>query len=232
MITFYLSSFVEVEKVWQIRIVRVYWHLLTILFLLVTAGHSPRLLAAAQTLYDISSHSLKQHGMLRWPKKPSEKTMKACKSNTCKPGEIFASPKPVIATDDRVKNTDEVSPFKKPRLLNKDLGPNTVTKAPINWSMQRSNRPSPGKSFRDPIVEAKQHNNAYVVKQSGLMPPPPVRVSDNTCNSRQKLRKLLPVEWNREGGRWDELTRLCWILLSCVVCRLVYGNAVAYCRNC
>ncbi|KAG5539607.1 hypothetical protein RHGRI_019970 [Rhododendron griersonianum] len=167
----------------------------------IDAGHSPRLLAAAQTLYDISSHSLKQHGMIRWPKKPLEKTMKACKSKSGKPGEIFAARKPVIATDDRVKNTDEVSLFKKPRLLNKDLGPNTVSKAPINWSMQRSSGPSPDKSFRDPIVETKQYNNAHVVKQSGLMPPPPVRVSDKACNSRQKLRKLLPGEWNREGGR-------------------------------
>jgi len=169
----------------------------------IDAGHSPRLFAAAQTLCDISTHSLKQHGMIRWPKKPSEKTMKACKSKSNgKSGEIFAAPKPVIATDDQVKNTNEVSPFKKPRLLTKDLSPNTATKAPINWSMQRSSRPSPSKSFRDPIVEMKHYNNAHVVKQSGIMPPPPpARVSDKACNSRQKLRKLLPVEWNREGGR-------------------------------
>lgn len=174
------------------------------------AGNSPRLLAAAQTLCDIAAHFLKQdvHGMVRWPKKPSEKTMKACKSKSNdKSGEIFAAPKSVNISDNHVKNANEVSPLKKPRLLmneksNKDLGHNTLKKGPINWSIPRSNRSSPSTSLRDSFAETKTYNG-NVVKQSIMMPPPSSRVLDKGCNSRQKMRKLVPMERNREGGKLD-----------------------------
>ncbi|KAL6979537.1 hypothetical protein U1Q18_021198 [Sarracenia purpurea var. burkii] len=175
------------------------------------ADHSPRLLAAAQTLFDIATHSMKQelHGMVRWPKKPSEKTMKACKSKSnSKSGEILAASKSITATNDGLKIADEILPLKNPRLVinekSKDLGHNTVRTGPVNWSMPRSNRPSPGKSFRDSFAELKRYN-ARAVKQSCMMPPPPPpqRLLDKACNSRQKLRKLEPVEWNREGDKLD-----------------------------
>ncbi|THF94373.1 hypothetical protein TEA_029356 [Camellia sinensis var. sinensis] len=174
------------------------------------AGNSPRLLAAAQTLCDIAAHFLKQdvHGMVRWSKKPSEKTMKACKSKSNdKSGEIFAAPKSVNISDNHVKNANEVSPLKKPRLLmneksNKDLGHNTLKKGPINWSIPRSNRSSPSTSLRDSFAETKTYNG-NVVKQSIMMPPPSSRVLDKGCNSRQKMRKLVPMERNREGGKLD-----------------------------
>ncbi|KAF5938566.1 hypothetical protein HYC85_022825 [Camellia sinensis] len=134
------------------------------------AGNSPRLLAAAQTLCDIAAHFLKQdvHGMVRWSKKPSEKTMKACKSKSNdKSGEIFAAPKSVNISDNHVKNANEVSPLKKPRLLmneksNKDLGHNTLKKGPINWSIPRSNRSSPSTSLRDSFAETKTYNDNVV----------------------------------------------------------------------
>ncbi|PSS09378.1 Plasma protease C1 inhibitor like [Actinidia chinensis var. chinensis] len=169
-------------------------------------AHSPRSLAAAQSLCDIAAHSLKQelNGMVRWPKKPSEKTMKACKSKSNgKSGELFAAPKSVRLIDDQVTNASEMLPSKKPRLLGGDFGHNTERKGSTNWSVPRSSRPSPSKSFRDSVVETKSYN-PLVVKQSCTMPPPPSsRVSDKACNSRQKLRKLVPVAWNREGGKLD-----------------------------
>ncbi|GFZ16442.1 hypothetical protein Acr_25g0008510 [Actinidia rufa] len=175
-------------------------------------AHSPRSLAAAQTLCDIAAHSLNQdlNGMVRWPKKPSEKTMKACKSKSNgKSGELFAAPKSVRLTDDQVKNASKVLPSKKPRLLGGDFGHNTERKGSINWSVPRSNRPSPSKSFRDSFVETKSYNS-HVVKQPCTIPPPPPppppptsRVSDKACSSRQKVRKLVPMAWNREGGKLD-----------------------------
>ncbi|KAA8522458.1 hypothetical protein F0562_013181 [Nyssa sinensis] len=166
------------------------------------AEHSPRVLAAAQTLCEIATHSLKQnpHGMIRWPKKPSQKAMKARKLKSDeKSEEILASPK-------AIKDFNKIIPSKKPKLsLNEkshDLGQTiTMRKVPVTWSTPRSSRYSPGKSLRDSIAETK-HDNANIVKQSCMLPPPS-RVLDKACNSHQKLRKLVPMEWNRTGGKLD-----------------------------
>ncbi|KAL3498913.1 hypothetical protein ACH5RR_041645 [Cinchona calisaya] len=165
------------------------------------AEYSPRLLAAAQTLCDIASHSLKQNSydMMKWQKKPSQKTMKACKLELSqKSGEFFVAPEASIIPDNLVKVADGVFPSKKLRLsVNEKTDAvrhtNPDKKAPVNWPAPRSIRSSPSKMFRDSVPEIK--NYKHTVKQSYMMPPPP-RVIDKSCNGRQKLKKIAKMEWN------------------------------------
>ncbi|KAA8520881.1 hypothetical protein F0562_011554 [Nyssa sinensis] len=170
------------------------------------AEYSPRLLAAAQTLYEITTHSLKQdpRGLIRWPKKPSQKAMKTRKLKSDeKSEEIFTAPKIVIRSGNLVKNANEILPSKKPRLsLNEKTNDDLYhTKVPVTWSTSRSSRSFPSKSLRDSVLETK-HYNSHIVKHSCMLPPP-TRVWDKACKSQQKLRKLVPMEWDRTGGKLD-----------------------------
>ncbi|XP_022720789.1 uncharacterized protein LOC111278406 isoform X2 [Durio zibethinus] len=167
-------------------------------------GHCPRLLAAAQTLYDIATKSLRQNpdGITRWPKKPSQKAMKARKIKSIeKPEEIYATPSSVLGSDKLVRSDmDQIVPSKRPKLSvvekKKDLSRiNGVSKGPIARSTPRSSRSSPGKSLRDSIVEIR-YSTANVVK-AGCTMRPPATVLDKPCNSKHKLRKLMPVNWKR-----------------------------------
>ncbi|XVE57966.1 hypothetical protein DITRI_Ditri04bG0131800 [Diplodiscus trichospermus] len=161
-------------------------------------GHCPRLLAAAQTLCDIATKSLRQNldGITRWPKKPSQKGMKARKTKSVeKPEEIYVTPSSVLGSDKLVRNDlDQIIPSKRPKLSvfenKKDLSHiNGVRKGPIAWSTPRSSRSSPGKSSRESIVEIR-HSTANVVRSPCSMHPP-ATVLDKPCNSRHKLRKLM-----------------------------------------
>ncbi|KAG2677157.1 hypothetical protein I3760_12G086000 [Carya illinoinensis] len=166
-------------------------------------GQCPRLIAAAQTLYDIANHSVKQNpdGMIRWPKKPPQKAMRARKlKSNGKHEEIFATSIPLFASNNLVRNVDPLMSSKKPKLSmiesSKDLDhSNCLRKGPLSWSTLRSSRSSPGKSTKDTIAETK-HSTVSILKQSCTMPPP-TRVLDKDCNSLQKVRKLLPMDWNR-----------------------------------
>ncbi|KAL3499293.1 hypothetical protein ACH5RR_038386 [Cinchona calisaya] len=158
--------------------------------------YSPRFLAAAQTLCEISSHSLKEksHEMMKWLKKPSQKTMKTCKSKlTKKSGKPVAAPKASIGLDNLVKVADGRFPAKKLRLsvdekIDAARHMNPACKGPTNWSAPRSIRSSPSKLFRESVPEMKNYNN-HTVKNSYMMPPP-TRVIDKACNnSRQKLNR-------------------------------------------
>ncbi|KAK2984591.1 hypothetical protein RJ640_018969 [Escallonia rubra] len=170
-------------------------------------GHSPRLLAAAQTLCDIATYSFKQnpHGLIRWPKKPSQKAMRACKLNSIEKSEkVFAAPKPRMGSESLVNNGDDVLPSKKIKLsLNErsdDFSETSTTRTgQVHWSTPRSNRSSPSKLLKDSVSAAKTYN-ANIVKKSCLMPPS-TRVLDNTCTSQQKPRKIMSMDWNRVGGK-------------------------------
>lgn len=172
-------------------------------FLFVTAGQCPRILAAAQTLCDMALATLKRNpdGMTKWPKKPSQKVMKArkLKSNE-KLEETFAASIPVLGSNNLVRSVDQVLPSKKPKLSTieniKDFdGFSYLRKGPINWSTPRSSRSSPSKSMKDSVAETR-HSTTSILKQSCMMPPP-ARVFDKACTSQQKARKLLPMDWNR-----------------------------------
>lgn len=174
-------------------------------FLFVTAEQCPRVLAAAQTLYDIATHTFKQNqdAIIRWPKKPSQKVMKArkLKSNE-KHEETFAASIPLLASSSLVRSADHLVSSKKPKLSitesSKDVDhPNGLRRGPINWSTPRSSRSSPSKSIKDSVAETR-HPAAGIFKQPCAMPPPARVGLDKACNNgQQKVRKLLPMGWNR-----------------------------------
>ncbi|XVF13056.1 hypothetical protein REPUB_Repub08aG0174800 [Reevesia pubescens] len=173
-------------------------------------GHCPRLLAAAQTLCDMATKSLRQNpdGITRWPKKPSQKAMKARKTKSIeKPEDLYTTPSSLLGSDKLVRNdTDQIIPSKRPKLFvvenKKDLVHiNGVRKGPIAWSTPRSNRSSPGKSLRNSIVEIR-HSTANAKKPPCTMHPT-ATVLDKPCNSQHKLRKLMPVDWKRGRDRLD-----------------------------
>ncbi|XVF10510.1 hypothetical protein REPUB_Repub07fG0189100 [Reevesia pubescens] len=173
-------------------------------------GHCPRLLAAAQTLCDIATKSLRQNpdGITRWPKKPSQKAMKARKTKSIeKPEEIYAAPSSLFGSDKLMRSDmNQINPSKRPKLSvvenKKDLSHiNVVRKGPIAWSTPRSSRSWPVKSLRDSIVEIR-HSTVNAVKPPCTMHPPAM-VLDKPCNSQHKLRKLMPVDWKRGKDRLD-----------------------------
>ncbi|KAF5478181.1 hypothetical protein F2P56_004764 [Juglans regia] len=151
------------------------------------AGRCPKLVAAAQTLYDLATYS--------------QKAMKArkLKSNE-KLEETFATLIPVLASNNRVRSLDPLVSSKKPKLsmIESSGDPdfyNCPRRGPINWSTARSSRSSPSKSIKDLVAETK-HSSASILKQSCSMPPP-ARVLNKAYNSHQKVRKILPMDWSR-----------------------------------
>lgn len=159
--------------------------------LFLTAGHSPRVLAAAQTLYHMATNPYRQNpnGMIKWPKKSSQKAMKAHKLKSNEKTELSATTS-VSGSDNPARSADEIMPSKKPKLSSinnkKDLGHfNYTRKEPLSWSTPRSSRSSPNKSGRDSMADTK-HSTANFLKQAYMMPPPPP-VRDKGSNS-QKLR--------------------------------------------
>ncbi|CAK7335615.1 unnamed protein product [Dovyalis caffra] len=164
--------------------------------------HCPRLLEAAQTLYDIATHvaTQNQDGIFRWPKKLSQKAMKArrAKSNE-KPEDVFAASTSSMGSDHMMSRSgvDQITASKKPKLSTignkKDLGHiNGLRKGPINWSTPKSSRSSPNKSIGDSITESR-HSSTYILKQSCMMPPP-AKVLNRTYNGQPKVRKLMQMD--------------------------------------
>ncbi|XP_020419633.1 uncharacterized protein LOC18776228 isoform X2 [Prunus persica] len=171
--------------------------------------HCPQILAAARTLCDMATCSSRQNpdGIIRWPKKPSQKAMKARKLKSIeKPEEAYGT-SVVSGSDNLRRSIDRIMlPPKKPRLSmvddRKDFNNfSCVTKGPINWSTPRSSRSSPGKSLKESIVDIR-HSTTDVARQSYMMPPP-ARVPEKASNKREKIRKLLTMEWNRGRDRLD-----------------------------
>lgn len=167
--------------------------------------HCPRVLAAAQTLYGIATCSsrLNQDGRMKWPKKPSQKVMKARKSRSNDKHEIK------FAQSASQRNVDQrVTTSKRPKMSTSEdkedfAHINGVQKGPIIWSTPKSSRSSPNKSDRD--------STAYVVKHSCMMPPP-AKVINRTCNSQQKVRRLMRMDWSREEW-WNAIPTCdswCW----------------------
>ncbi|KAJ6705503.1 F22C12.19 [Salix purpurea] len=158
----------------------------------------PRLLEAAQTLYDIATHvaRLNQDGILRWRKKLSQKAMKArrIKPNE-KPEYVSAASTSSMEPHHMSRSgMDQIMPTKRPKLSTirdkKDLDHiNSLRKGPINWSAPKSSRSSPNKLMRDSVAESR-HSAAYILKEACMMPPP-AKVLKRTCNGQQKVRKLM-----------------------------------------
>lgn len=143
--------------------------------------------------------------MTRWPNRPSQKAMKARKLKFIeKPEECFAAAKAGMAYDNLVKCANQIMPTKKAKLSMMEKRKDVVhahadIKGPINWSAPKSCRSSPGRSVRDSNTEIKHHN----ANKQPCMLPPATRVFEKACNSQQKLRKLVPMDWSRGRDKLD-----------------------------
>lgn len=159
-----------------------------------TSEVSPGVLAAAETLCriathstlcKIATHSLKQNTEVTTKslKKPSQKGggMRACKL-TEKPENQFIAPKPVVVSNSLVEIADEILPSKKLRLSVNFKKPDR--KGPIPCSTE-SIRSTPVKSFR----ESEGFSNSFVNKPCTTSQY--TRVMDKAYSSSdQKPRKL------------------------------------------
>ncbi|KAL4364072.1 hypothetical protein GQ457_04G037620 [Hibiscus cannabinus] len=167
--------------------------------------HCPRILAAARTLCDIATKPLRQNpdGVTRWPKKPSQKAMKARKTKSIEKSDaMYGTSSSLLGSDKLVRcDTEQIILSKRPKLsvVENKKNPNHINgvrKGPITWSTPKSSRTSPGKS-----VSEVRHSTANVVK------PPctnlPASVLDKPYNSEHKLRKLMSVDWKRGRDRLD-----------------------------
>ncbi|GMH09365.1 hypothetical protein Nepgr_011206 [Nepenthes gracilis] len=165
------------------------------------ALNSPRLLAAAQTLCDIANCCLKHdpNGLIKWPKKPAQKAMKARKFKSSDKPEGLSMPKSGMMLEDVVRIVDPVAYSKRPKLSmtekKEDFGHVIALRGPNYWSAPRSSRSSPIRSLRDSFPETK-HCNGNFAKQPFMIPPPP-RVLDKPNHAHQKLRKVVPMDLNR-----------------------------------
>uniref|UniRef100_A0A6M2FAW6 Uncharacterized protein n=1 Tax=Populus davidiana TaxID=266767 RepID=A0A6M2FAW6_9ROSI len=162
----------------------------------------PRLLEAAQTLYDIATHvaKLNQDGILRRPKELLQKAMKARRTKSIeKPEDVSAASTSSMGSDHMPRSgMDQIKPTKRPKPSTirdkKDLDHiDSLRKGPINWSAPKSRRASPIKLIRDSIAE-RRHSAAYILKEACVMPPPPAKVLNRTFHGQQKVRKLMQMD--------------------------------------
>lgn len=120
--------------------------------LFVTAGHCPRVIAAAQTLCDMAAPSLRQKPI--WPKKPCQKAMKAGKPKSFEKPEVFITQFSKSASGNLVRSgINQITPLKRPKLSTMENKKNpshtsSIRKGLINCSAPRSSRSSPSKSVR------------------------------------------------------------------------------------
>ncbi|KAI9076778.1 hypothetical protein K1719_041254 [Acacia pycnantha] len=158
-------------------------------------GHCPKLLAAAQTLYEMAARSPRPNeGNSGWQKKASHKASKArsWKSNEKSEDMIFKRIS-AIESNQLTRGMEQMMPSKKPRLSiikSKDGPSNTVKKGPCAWPTSKSSRSLSSKSVREPIVENK-HSNASIMRQHSMMPPPAARGSS-----------IRPLTVNRRSEKW------------------------------
>ncbi|KAG6782830.1 hypothetical protein POTOM_012250 [Populus tomentosa] len=162
----------------------------------------PRLLEAAQTLYDIATHvaRLNQDGILRRPKELLQKAMKARRTKSIEKSEDVSAASTLSMGSDHMPRSsmDQIKPTKRPKPSTirdkKDLDHiDSLRKGPINWSAPKSRRASPIKLIRDSIAESR-HSAAYILKEACVMPPPPAKVLNRTFHGQQKVRKLMQMD--------------------------------------
>ncbi|XP_065858375.1 uncharacterized protein [Euphorbia lathyris] len=164
--------------------------------------HCPKLLAAAQTLCDIATCTsrVNKDGMMKWPKRPSQKAMKARKSKSTEKHEEIISPSTSSLGSDHFVRNGFGHTSKRPKLSTTEqkkdlLHINGMRKGHVSWSATpKSSRSSPNKSVRDSSI-----NN---LKQSCMMPPP-AKVLNKNCNGQHKVHKLMRMDWSRESDRRD-----------------------------
>ncbi|XP_039062535.1 uncharacterized protein LOC120207090 [Hibiscus syriacus] len=167
-------------------------------------GHCPRILAAAQTLCDIATKPLRQNpdGIISWPKKPSQKTMKARKTKSIEKSDEISVTTSLLGSNKLVRcDAEQIILSKKPKLSEvehkKDLNHlNGVRKGPLAWSTPKSSRTSPGKS-----VSETRHSTVNVVKSPCTNLP--ATALDKPCNSQHNVQKLVSLDWKRGRNSLD-----------------------------
>lgn len=163
-----------------------------VMYFYLTAGHCPQVLAAAQILYDMATRPLRQSpdGILRWPKKLSQKGMKARKLKSIeKPEEIYATSL-TSGRDNRVRRcADQILPSKRLKLSKADnkrdfIYSDPVRKRSMTCCSPRSDRSSSSILVKDSVGTERRNSSSNTIKQSCMMPPP--------CKgSRQGLRESI-----------------------------------------
>ncbi|XP_010261397.1 PREDICTED: uncharacterized protein LOC104600240 isoform X2 [Nelumbo nucifera] len=169
------------------------------------AGHSPRVISAAQTLYEIATHSWKQKegkegdGKVRWPKRPSTKAMKAPKpgASTGKTESVSVTAKPETGHG---CITDQTTTSKRPRLHTKDerkdVSPKKgLARGMIKWSTPTSSKSSLNKFEQESVTDTKLLNSDPIRLLGTL--PSPARMLDKAYNGQQKSRMTLAMDWGR-----------------------------------
>lgn len=166
--------------------------------------HSP-MYAAAQALCELAIHSSKKipHSTVKLVGKPSQISMKACKSKAVERSDKFSDPqKSINGTMNLIKHVDEGFPSKKLKLttdVRNTYNSRTASlkQQTLNWSTPESVRSPSIKLFRESKSEINRYNH-HLVKKPYMMKPP--RAAERPGISQQKLRKVVPMKWNRPEG--------------------------------
>uniref|UniRef100_A0A7N0UVM1 Uncharacterized protein n=1 Tax=Kalanchoe fedtschenkoi TaxID=63787 RepID=A0A7N0UVM1_KALFE len=164
--------------------------------------HPPNLIIAAQILCDLAKQPMPPDlsRLLRWPKKPLEKPVKARKYKYDeKFARPFSRPKSILGYDSVVRHSDQAMPAKKTKLTSTDKKKdvalvNGMAKGPLVWSGPKSCRSSSYRSVKDTKSEHKCPSSDVSKQSIGLAP---VRILDKASNSQQKPRKVIEVYWER-----------------------------------
>eukprot|EP00268_Persea_americana_P068763 TRINITY_DN9646_c0_g1_i4.p1 TRINITY_DN9646_c0_g1~~TRINITY_DN9646_c0_g1_i4.p1 ORF type:complete len:738 (-),score=146.17 TRINITY_DN9646_c0_g1_i4:588-2801(-) len=160
---------------------------------------SPRLLAAAQILCELANHSDltgKQEEKLRWPKKPSQKPMKARKlrSSLGKVEDLSVTlepllPKPGHAVKSMGQIPSQRRKFSAEKNKNHTNMKDIIHQGSVKWAVPSASR-YPGSSERD-ITSSSKQGSVDPLKLVGLMASPPKM--EKACSSQQKPRKTLVI---------------------------------------
>ncbi|XP_073312636.1 uncharacterized protein [Primulina huaijiensis] len=166
------------------------------------ADEHSRMYAAAQALCELAIHSSKKnyHSTVKLLGKPSQMSMKACKSKAVERSDKFSDPpKSINGTMNLIKLGDEGFPSKKLKLTTDERNTyNTRTdsleKQALDWSTPEPVRSPPMKLFRKSKPEIDRYN-PHLVKKPYMMKPP--RAAERPGIGQQKFRKVVPMKWNR-----------------------------------
>lgn len=160
-----------------------------------TAEHSPRLLAAAETLYEIAMNPAAEKlidGNLRWPKKPDQKAMKPPMPRSIEKTEVISiTPRFVSRRSFPVEIMDKKTLHaKKPRqsINNRKMDvnhSNHTRKEPMMWAIPKLGRSPPSRS---------DHGEGSGSVKLRMMPPYK-RSLDKAFDS--DLRKAVAMDWGR-----------------------------------
>ncbi|KAK9103764.1 hypothetical protein Sjap_021018 [Stephania japonica] len=162
-------------------------------------GYSPKLLVAAQTLYEMSRYSASENKSRSF-KRPPQRINKPNKTGL------------MMVKEEQTPSKSEIgfcSPMTDPTISLKKLNLSTNNKRkdgrnsilgrePMKWSIPTSVRSSPCRSECSDV----KHSNADNSKLLGMMPPSK-RMFDRTYNNDQKVRKLMSTDWRRGRSRMD-----------------------------